>query len=262
MITADGWFDWAIRMPASLDKTNRDTNKVPLFNPARAIFLHSAEGYKDNLLDLAVNGPLSWHASNMLDGEFYQHYPLTVQCWHASAANPWAIGLEDEGVGDPELGAPEPSLSQPQIANAIRAIGELAAWRGWTPRRPVSPTDKTMTLWEHTEVVRVGGTGTACPSGRIPWDAILAGLNAPAPAPQPERRFIAGDHGGGLEVAGNQLIVWNNGVSVLAIGDYEGEAPGQIAKLFGTEWQWLRSKKFGQIQFDEQGAMWSPTKGD
>lgn len=254
MITADGWFDWAIRKPGPANKVNRDTNGNPRPNPARAVFLHSAEGYKAHLLDLAVNGPLSWHASNMIDGEFYQHYPLNQQTWHATTANVFAVGIENEGV----VGN-EPTLSQPQVNNAVRAIADLAAWRGWTPRRPSSPTDIQMTLWEHNEVVRIGGSGTACPSGRIPWDVILADLNPTPVPPEPARRFIAGDAGGGIEVAGNQIIVWNNGVSVLAIGDYEGAAPGQLAKLRGIEWRWLRDLA---LPGSDGPATWSTVKGD
>lgn len=264
MITSDGWFDWAIRTPGPFRKLNSDTNKVPLFNPARAIFLHSAEGYKATMLNLAVNGPLSWHLSNCIDGELHQHYPLNVQCWHASAANPFAIGMENEGVGDPQLGRPEPTLSPEQTDNAVRVIAELSAWRGWTPRRPVSATDTQHTLWEHNEVTRVGGSGTACPSGRIPWDTILSRLAPqPAPPPGPERKFIAGDAGGGLEVAGNQLLVWNNGICVLAIGDYEGAAPGQLAKLYGDSWRWLRmGQALVPITDDVKEAVFSTAKGD
>lgn len=263
MITADGWLDWAIRTPGPMRKVNKDTNGTPLFNTAQGIFLHSAEGYKDNLLDLAVNGPLSWHLSNCIDGELHQHYPLTVQTWHASAANPRYIGMEDEGVGDIKLGRPDPTLYPLQIDNAVRVIKELSEWRRWTPKRPVSATDTTHTLWEHTEVPRIGGSGTACPSGRIPWDTILARLAVPPPAPEPERRFIAGDAGGGLEVAGHQLIVWNEGIAVLAIGDFEGEAPGQIAKLFGSEWRWLRQgAPIVPLTDDIKEAVWSTAKGD
>jgi hypothetical protein len=29
-------------------------------------------------------------------------------------------------------------------------------------------------LWEHREMVRFGAAATACPSGRIPWDELIA----------------------------------------------------------------------------------------
>jgi len=33
------------------------------------------------------------------------------------------------------------------------------------------------TLFEHREMVRYGSAPTACPSGRIPWDRIIGGIN-------------------------------------------------------------------------------------
>lgn len=35
------------------------------------------------------------------------------------------------------------------------------------------------TLFEHREMVRYGSDATACPSGRIPWQAIIAGITQP-----------------------------------------------------------------------------------
>lgn len=163
MINEYGWLDWAEKMPAPWSKTNGG------INPVKGVFLHSAEGYADHLLDLAVNGPLSWHASNLMDGRFIQHYPFTARCWHATAANQSYIGIENEGVNGIDL-----SLNEAQIANAVRLIADLAAWKGWTPTRTA---DTTQTLWEHREVTRLGGSATACPSGRIPWDVILNRLN-------------------------------------------------------------------------------------
>lgn len=169
----NGWLDWAIKLPRTdgAIRTYRGTNQV------KGIFFHSAEGYKDTLLNLALHGPLSWQFSNMIDGEFYQHYPITARCWHASAANFDYIGCENEGVGDETLNPiPEPTLSPPQIDNAVHMIKDVSTFKGWVPSRPFTPTDKTNTLWEHTEVIKLGGTGTACPSHRIPWDTILERL--------------------------------------------------------------------------------------
>lgn len=101
------------------------------------------------------------------------------------------------------------------------------------------------------------GEGTACPGVVAPrdWEAFLN--------PQPARKFIAGDADGGLEVAGNQLLVWNNGVCVLALGDFEGQAPGQIAKLFGENWRWLRQgENVVPLTDDVREAVWSTAKGD
>jgi hypothetical protein len=135
------------------------------------MFLHSAEGYKTTLLDLATKGPLSWHFSVTFDGTTYQHYPITARCWHATAANQEYIGCEFEGKTPND-----PTLTSPQINSAVRLIKDISTLKGWTPRRPTSPTDSSHTLWEHREVTRLGGSGTLCPSNRIPWPEIMARL--------------------------------------------------------------------------------------
>lgn len=163
----NGWLDWAIRLPGPISHTNSGSNSV------KGVFMHSAEGYAGTLLDpnspYGYNGNHSWHLSNLMDGRVFQHYPFTARCWHATAANQEYIGVENEGD------APrEPSLNQLQVANARRFIAELSNWKGWQPRRPAFNGDINYTLWEHNEVVKIGGTPSLCPSGRIPWDLILA----------------------------------------------------------------------------------------
>ncbi len=180
MITANGWLSWAEHLPGSLAKTNGGVNT------ARRIFLHSAEGYADNLLDLAVNGPLSWHLSNLMDGRLIQHYPFTAQCWHATAANNHSVGMENEGVYTRET-----TLNEAQIVNAVRVIKDLSEWKGWTPSRPSNPSMTTYTLWEHREVPKLGGSATACPSDRIPWNEILRRLAMPDGAPTLEEIALA-----------------------------------------------------------------------
>jgi len=170
MITSDGWFDWAIRLPRN-DGAKRTNDGI---NPVKGVFMHSAEGYKTTLLRLATTGPLSWHCSNMMDGEFYQHWPLTARCWHATAANDEYVGIENEGrFKDADGVIHEASLNAAQIANGKRALADLSAWKGWPLTRPTSPTDKTHTCWEHNEVTRLGGSGSECPSGRIPWAKLM-----------------------------------------------------------------------------------------
>lgn len=228
MISADGWFDWAIQLPGPQDrKINTGVN------PVKGIFFHSAEGYKTTLLDLAVNGPLSWHLSNMMNGTLYQHYPLTARCWHATAANNSYVGMEHEGKHD----GGQPTISDAQVATDARVIEEIAAWKGWLPTRPSSPLDISHTLWEHGEVIRLGGSGSECPDGRIRWNDIFAAMAPPAPT----RTFLWGDEEGGMERRGAQLFLWNQGVDVLAHGDFEGKFPGALYRRAGNDWiqAWL-----------------------
>ncbi len=209
MITADGWLDWAERLPGVASHVNGGVNDV------RGIFLHSAEGYADNLLKLATSGPLSWHASNLMGGRLIQHFPFTAQCWHATAANNHYVGMEHEGVY-----TREPSLNEAQIANAVRVIQDLAAWKGWTPEHTGAVHQ---TLWEHREVTLIGGSPTACPSGRIPWAEILRRLAVE------QRQWLYGNEAAGEEIVGNQIFIWHGGVIIDKIGDEAGDFPGQRA---------------------------------
>lgn len=164
MIDEFGWLSWAERVPGHVAKQNGGVNKI------KGLFAHSAEGYEAYLrADPPRPTGVSWHLSNLFDGRLLQHYSLFVQCWHATAANNSYVGMEHEGRVPNE-----PTLTDAQVVTARRVIAEIAEWRHWTPSRPSGPLDTSHTLWEHREVVRLGGTATACPSGRIPWDKILA----------------------------------------------------------------------------------------
>lgn len=166
MIDRDGWFDWMIRDPAPLRKTNGGRNSI------RGVVPHSAEGYWVTLLDLVHNGPVSWFASNLKDGRCFQHYSVFAQTWTSGAGfpnnnfNAW----ENEGV------AGEP-FTQRQTDNCVKIIRELSELGAWTPRRPLTFNDKAATLYEHKECVRWGADSTACPSGRVPWNDILIALD-------------------------------------------------------------------------------------
>lgn len=188
MITADGWFDWAERVPGHWEKQNGGTN------PVQGIFLHSAEGYETYLrsnppLPKAIGGEKSWHLTNLFNGRLLQHYPVTAQCWHAqiphaTTANSRYVAMEHEGKVPND-----PTLTDAQVITARRVIAELSARYSWVPSRPQSASDTSYTLWEHGEVVRLGGTFSSCPSGRIPWDRILTPFE-PIPEPPEEDEMI------------------------------------------------------------------------
>lgn len=163
----DGWFDWAIRDPGPPWKVNGGVNG------GKGMIPHSAEGYWPYLRDGVLWGPrrASWGASNLKDGRFIQHYPVTAQTWTSGAGYPNNnfFTTENEGM------AGEP-LTQMQVANLIRAGRDLMHHYGWRPRRPASASDLLASLYEHNECVRFGAEPTACPSGRIPWDIIVPRL--------------------------------------------------------------------------------------
>lgn len=170
MITADGWFDWAIKDPGPPERQNGGRNG------GKGMIPHSAEGYWPVLRQvLWGNRGSSWAASNLRDGRFIQHYPIFAQTWTSGAGYPNNnfFAFENEGIA----GQP---LTQAQIDNIIRAGHELMAYYGWEPRRPISAGDTGASLYEHRECVRFGAEPTACPSGRIPWDVIVPALKEDA----------------------------------------------------------------------------------
>lgn len=167
MIDSHGWFDWMIRDPGPLTKTNGGINTVEMCIP------HSAEGYWPHLQTLLHSEArrASWMFSNLQDGRCFQHYSIYAQVWGSGSGRPNNAGVmwENEGV------AGEP-FTQAQTDNCVRIIREVSDLRGWTPRRPNSATDLTATLYEHRECVRFGSEATACPSGRVPWTEIMGAL--------------------------------------------------------------------------------------
>lgn len=166
-ITADGYFDWAIKDPGPPWKVNGGRNGQ------KGMIPHSAEGYWPYLRNGVLWGPrrASWHASNLKDGRFFQHYPIWAQTWTSGAGYPNNNypTTENEGV------AGEP-LTQAQIDNLIHMGRDLMEVGGWRPRRPVSDRDLLASLMEHNEQVRFGADPTSCPSGRIPWHIIVPAL--------------------------------------------------------------------------------------
>jgi hypothetical protein len=141
------------------------TGENPIFvRNGRGAVLHSMEGYMRAALDRLDNYPDdSWHFSvpkqPLLDGPFYQHYPIVTVCWHAGSAPPNLayFGIEHEGV----VGE---SLTEHQIDCDVAILtwafdNDMEPWPGFIRRD---------TLWEHRELY-----ATACPSGRIPWDEVI-----------------------------------------------------------------------------------------
>lgn len=132
-------------------------------NSAEGVILHSMEGpYSAAITVLMGNSQASWHFSVLKDGRVIQHYPTTDACWHAGGpvANNKFIGIEHEGrKGEP--------LTPEQLASSVGLVRWIAQEEGWVMARH-------STMFEHNEVYN-----TACPSGRIPWEAYTVVLNDP-----------------------------------------------------------------------------------
>ncbi len=169
MIDSQGWFDWAERQPGPPAKLWPDANRL------RGVVLHSAVGSLQGVINV-VMGPAQVSVTGVVgyDGRFVQFYAVTASPWANGSheANRSFIGIEHEG-GAP--GNESEPLTPEQVAADVRILQDLAAYKGVGVDFWQRPT----TLIEHREIY-----ATACPSGRIPWDAIIAGL-APPPPPAP-----------------------------------------------------------------------------
>jgi hypothetical protein len=164
---ASTWYPAAFRVagpPSKIGYANKGDRE------GEGVVVHSAEGSQLAMTQQLQNpaSGVSWHFSVFSDGAVEQHYPLETMCWHAKTpANYLYAGIECEGkAGDPVDGI--------QLASLINLLDWIRNTEAW----PAAA--RGVTLWEHNQFV-----ATACPSGRIPWPAVLAGLKAPAlPASQ------------------------------------------------------------------------------
>ena len=109
----------------------------------------------------------SWTLSVPLTGAPLQHYELEAVTWHGGSqnANVKYIGIEHEGKAGTPLNAHQTAVTT-ELSRQIRLL---------CPAVAANPPQRQVNLWEHREL-----SSTACPSNRIPWDTIIAGLTAPA----------------------------------------------------------------------------------
>ena len=175
MITADGWVSWATRVPGPPGYTGYF--QIPTSRKHGAVY-HSAEGGAAYLLDNPGHRPgerASWQAANFKDGRFHQYYSLLDVCWTNGSldANVRFDAVENEGV------AGEP-LTDAQVANLVRLTADQRDFFGWPE------VARGRQLHEHREMTAYGADPTACPSGRIPWARIIAGLQQEEPSKEVE----------------------------------------------------------------------------
>lgn len=171
-------------MPGPPEKVWPETNSI------EGVLLHSAVGTLQGVINV-VFGPASNQRSVTgvvgKQGRAIQFYSVLQSPWANGnhEVNRRFLGFEHEGGADTPATVSEP-LNQSQIDFDIHVLKDLQAFKGadhtfW--KRPTSSTDKSASLWEHREMTRFGASATACPSGRIPWPTIIAGLAPPAYAP-------------------------------------------------------------------------------
>ncbi len=169
---SDRWFGKAVREPGHPLAHGYPGIREP--REKRGLVYHSAEGNLATMRRIILApGPPSWTFSNPKVGRLIQHHERGTNVWAngSVAANLPFDACESEGV------AGEP-LTESQTQNLI----DLARWyvkeEGWPGFK------RLQQAWEHNEMVRFGAPPTACPSDRIPWNAIIPALEE-APMPQP-----------------------------------------------------------------------------
>jgi N-acetyl-anhydromuramyl-L-alanine amidase AmpD len=102
----------------------------------------------------------SWHFSVYRDGVIEQHYETEDVCWHCGApGNLYYIGIEHEG-----------SSIQPLTPTQYQATLNLQRWL-FAQHPEWGQPELRKNLWEHGWLM-----ATDCPSGRIPWERLLADL--------------------------------------------------------------------------------------
>lgn len=127
------------------------------------VVIHSAEGSLAGAFSV-LDGPrqASWHFFVTKTGEVYQHVDTDQIAWTNGSreANTKFWGVECEGVAGE-------ALTELQF----QALVQVVRWL-WATYQ-VGAAVRQETLWEHNEMTRYGAPATACPSGRIPWAALI-----------------------------------------------------------------------------------------
>ena len=167
---SDTWLDWCVRRDGPPAKQGYASAPWRALWEIQGEVKHSMEGPLSAALGELDNAQrrASWTFSVAKDGAVYQHYRLEAVTWHGGAiyANRCYVGIEHEGVA----GQP---LTDAQVAATIRLSRDLRRLCGGIS---ALPPERRVNLWEHREMTRYGAEPTACPSGRIPWDRIIAAL--------------------------------------------------------------------------------------
>jgi len=180
------WLQWCIRQDGPPEKRGYGGVTTRSLAEIEGEVKHSTEGPLAAALGelFKPTREASWHFTVPKEGPPRQHYSLESICWHCGGpgdrrtdtsliGNLTLIGIEHEDY-------PDNQLSANQIQNTTRLSQEIRARCSTVAANP--PTLRR-NLWEHNWLSQ-----TACPSGLIPWGAIIPQLQAaPIPyAPQEE----------------------------------------------------------------------------
>ena len=174
---------------------------------------HSAEGPLNATLAV-LNGPrtASWQFTN--DDDLYQHYDIDDVCWHAGyEANRTCVGVENTGTGP---------LTERQYENLLRL-------HRWLREQDVlTVCERRVDLWEHNEFM-----ATDCPSGRIPWERLIADLEEAVTKDQFAHLRATEMHLMNLADTAHGITLAAQMRTVSAIRHNEGESPEEEGRQWG-----------------------------
>lgn len=216
----NGWFDWAEKRQGPLNKLWGDINSID------AVFFHSAVGTLQGTIDVVMNST-DRSVTGVVgeNGHFIQFYSIDKSPW-ANGSHEWnrkALGFEFAGGYNGSGHTVTEPITDLAVQAAAHILQDLSTFKGVG----VDYWQRPITLKEHREVYP-----TACPSGRIRWQAIQDLL-----APAIQRVFLYGNENAGMERRGNQQVQWNNLVEIWAYGDVAGQFPGQTWHNEGGVWR-------------------------
>ena len=138
------------------------------------VVIHSAEGSLAGALSvLDGSRQASWHFFVTKIGQVYQHVDTDQIAWTNGSydANKLWWGIECEG----RAGEPLTELQHQALVRLVRWL--------WITHQVGAPV-REETLWEHREMTRFGSPSTSCPSGRIPWAALINELEDDMATPE------------------------------------------------------------------------------
>lgn len=140
------------------------------FHLHQGLVIHSAEGSLAGLFSvLDGSRQASWHFSVAQDGRVFQHVDTANIAWTNGSqdSNTRFWGIECEGGGPGNSSEPLTELQYQALVRVVRWLWGTHGLTGYI---------RQQTLWEHNEMTRFGAASTSCPSGRIPWQRLIADL--------------------------------------------------------------------------------------
>lgn len=173
------WLPFAVRRPGPVQKQGYPHVLGRSLDQIEGEVKHSTEGPLAAALGELdkLTRQASWTFTLPKEDPPLQHYPLEAITWHSGLpgdrkadtsliGNLTLVGLEHVDYPDNKLSANQVHWTT-EITKAIRRL---------CPRVAANPPTLRVNLWEHNWL-----SPTSCPSGLIPWQRIIEGLEDDMP---------------------------------------------------------------------------------